>query len=351
MRNIFIILFLLFCFLYSNIYSQLILTSAYNPAAGDMARYFYCDTTGIVPGDSGINKNWNFGNLQVNDSSIANYVDPQNTPYFSLFPTANVASFNGIQPSNVYSYYETSSDFYAYLGYAYPGFQEILANTEYLMQYPFTYNSTYSDNYSGSGMLSGFSFSVTGTIDKIADATGTISLPFGTYSNALRIKSIQTETDSAAGIQYVIKISSVEYSWYVDLFKFPVLTIYNYVNIDNGDTTIGKEVYYCNSQLIGITKNSNSLPVSFKLFQNYPNPFNPVTKIRFAIPPLRGVRGMTKIIIYDVLGREVTSLVNQELTPGKYEVEFDASNYPSGVYFYRLITDGFSETRKMILLK
>ena len=353
MRKTCTILFLLSCLLSSNTYSQLILTSAYNPVPGDMGKYFYCDTTAIMPGDSGISQNWNFVNINVNDSSITSFVDAHGTTYFNLFPTANIAYFNGVQPSDFYSYCKTSSGFYEYMGYAYSGFQEILTNTENMLQYPFTYNDEYSDTYSGTAILSGFiTIDVTGSINRRADATGTINLPFGTFSNALRTKSVHIETDSATTVtQYVLKISAIEYSWYVDLYKFPVLTIYSYVNVENGDTTVGKEVYYCNSQPIGIHKTGNSVPESFELFQNYPNPFNPVTKIHFAIPPSRGARGVTKIIIYDVLGREVAVLVNQELTPGEYEVKFDGSNYSSGVYFYRLIAGGYTETRKLVLLK
>jgi hypothetical protein len=95
-----------------------------------------------------------------------------------------------------------------------------------------------------------------------------------------------------------------------------------------------------------------------RLFQNYPNPFNPVTKIKYQIPLSRGVsagRGVfTKLIIYDILGREIATLVNEQLKPGTYEVEWSAtgggSNYPSGVYFYKLITNDFSETKKMVLI-
>ena len=94
-------------------------------------------------------------------------------------------------------------------------------------------------------------------------------------------------------------------------------------------------------------------PTSFSLRQNYPNPFNPSTKIRFEVPLNKGGdRGLSiKLIIYDVLGREVTTLVNEQLKPGSYETEWDASNYPSGVYFYKLITEDFSKAKKMILIK
>ena len=97
---------------------------------------------------------------------------------------------------------------------------------------------------------------------------------------------------------------------------------------------------------------SNEIPDMFSLYQNYPNPFNPVTRIKYDIPPSKGARGMmTKLIIYDVLGKEVQTLVNQQLSPGTYEVEWDGSNHPSGVYFYKLSAGDFSETGKAILIK
>ncbi len=98
---------------------------------------------------------------------------------------------------------------------------------------------------------------------------------------------------------------------------------------------------------IGIKPISSEVPNSFTLHQNYPNPFNPVTKIKFDIPK----SAYTEIKIYDNLGREVYTLVSQEITAGKYEVEWNAVNYPSGVYYYKLNSDNYSETKKMVLIK
>jgi serine protease AprX len=98
---------------------------------------------------------------------------------------------------------------------------------------------------------------------------------------------------------------------------------------------------------IGIKSNSNEIPAVFRLYNNYPNPFNPLTRIKFDIPKT----SFTKLIVFDILGREITSLVEQELKPGTYGVEWDASNYPSGVYFYKLISRDFTETKKMVLVK
>ncbi|MDQ3194107.1 MAG: SBBP repeat-containing protein, partial [Bacteroidota bacterium] len=106
------------------------------------------------------------------------------------------------------------------------------------------------------------------------------------------------------------------------------------------------------SQTSGISYNSSVLVNNFSLYQNYPNPFNPVTRIKFDIPPdVKGQTSNVKLIIYDALGRELTSLVNQELSPGSYEVEFDGSNLSSGVYFYKLHAGNFIETKGMVLIK
>ena len=94
---------------------------------------------------------------------------------------------------------------------------------------------------------------------------------------------------------------------------------------------------------------------NFSLSQNYPNPFNPKTKIKYSIPNLETRHSSSlqnvKLKIYDILGREVATLVNEQQHPGKYEVIFNASHLTSGTYFYRLTIGEFSETKKIILLK
>jgi hypothetical protein len=89
------------------------------------------------------------------------------------------------------------------------------------------------------------------------------------------------------------------------------------------------------------------MPLSFNLSQNYPNPFNPSTKIKYQIPELSFVT----LKVYDVLGNEVAALVNEEKPVGSYELEFNATSLPSGIYFYRLQAGSFVETKKMVLLK
>ncbi|MGH2574990.1 MAG: T9SS type A sorting domain-containing protein [Ignavibacteria bacterium] len=95
------------------------------------------------------------------------------------------------------------------------------------------------------------------------------------------------------------------------------------------------------------TENISETPVKFSLGQNYPNPFNPSTKISFSIP----VDGIVSIKIYDITGREVMTLINMFKQKGNYSLELDARNLPSGVYFYKLHSNGFEDTKKMVLIK
>lgn len=93
--------------------------------------------------------------------------------------------------------------------------------------------------------------------------------------------------------------------------------------------------------------NSNDLPINYLLMQNYPNPFNPTTRIDFVIKQ----NGFTSLKVYDLLGREVATLVNENLLSGTYFAEFNGSNLPSGIYFYTLTSGNFTATKKLILLK
>ena len=93
--------------------------------------------------------------------------------------------------------------------------------------------------------------------------------------------------------------------------------------------------------------NALTAPAQYHLYQNYPNPFNPATKIKFTLPQ----SAQTKLTVYDILGREVRTLIDQELIAGYHEINFNASNISGGVYFYRIQASNYTETKKCILLK
>lgn len=99
--------------------------------------------------------------------------------------------------------------------------------------------------------------------------------------------------------------------------------------------------------ITGITTGNGSIPTEYALIQNYPNPFNPVTRIKYQLPE----KGLVKLTVYDIRGVEVSTIVNGVQNAGTYDIEFNGSRLSSGVYYYKLETNGFVETKKMMLVK
>ena len=102
-----------------------------------------------------------------------------------------------------------------------------------------------------------------------------------------------------------------------------------------------------NDVYVNVEKGKGNLPTEFRLDQNYPNPFNPLTTMQYLIPQVSHVT----IKVYDIIGKEIKTLVNEEKLAGKYVVQFDGSNFSSGVYFYQMRAGEFIDTKKFILLK
>ena len=130
--------------------------------------------------------------------------------------------------------------------------------------------------------------------------------------------------------------------------------IYYYISaVSNCGRTVTKPIVAPDGFYKFMVENSvtdiadNSQPEAFYLSQNYPNPFNPSTSIQYAV----GSRQFVSLKVYDVLGNEVATLVNEEKPAGNYEIEFDATGLSSGVYFYKLNAGRFIETKKLILLR
>jgi hypothetical protein len=131
-----------------------------------------------------------------------------------------------------------------------------------------------------------------------------------------------------------------------------MLVTNNYIfvgtDIQSGQGDFGTSVWRRSySEIIGIKNTSTEMPYTFSLFQNYPNPFNPSTNIKYQIPK----NSFVSLKVFDLLGREVQTLVNEKQSAGIYEVKFDGTNLSSGIYFYKIETPDFSKTMKMILVK
>jgi len=115
-----------------------------------------------------------------------------------------------------------------------------------------------------------------------------------------------------------------------------------------GQDASAKKVYFDRYSLVSKIRNEyGNTPQKFILEQNYPNPFNPVTNIKFSIPQ----NGFVSLKVFDIMGREIETLVSKNLVSGNYNIDWNAGNYSSGIYFYKLESNGFTDTKKMILVK
>ena len=153
-----------------------------------------------------------------------------------------------------------------------------------------------------------------------------------------------TATSSNTWTNYYIPLSDYSGSIIQIAFYFHSERIGSFGNVSSG--------WYIDSLyiegIVGVeTSQINSTPDNYTLFQNFPNPFNPTTKISYSIPKA----GKVNLKVFDMLGREVTTLENEEKPAGNYEITFNASDLPSGVYFYRLKAGSFTESKKLILLR
>ena len=123
--------------------------------------------------------------------------------------------------------------------------------------------------------------------------------------------------------------------------------VWAYLNGDSLKSAQTFSITFKRDNQIGIQQIGTEIPGSFKLSQNFPNPFNPATTIRFSVPK----NSFVSLKVYDLAGKEISNLVNGTLTAGNYEADFDGSGLTSGVYFYTLKTNGFTDTKRMTLIK
>lgn len=332
------------------IFSQATITNQNNPVIGDIQYDVRCDTN-ANPGGSGANQTWNFTSVVRADSVVIRWVDKSSTPQGSLFPLANIAS----NENNAnYNYYNASSTQLLLYGSVTTQFTAPLTDAEKLFDYPFTYPNSFTDNFTGTVTVSGFPGTRNGTINASADGWGTINLPFGSFTNALRVKYVVSIRDTTTILPIGVRTNQTIYQWYVPGKKFPVFAISTTQILLNGAQQSYVKIVSYNplSPPIGIIQLGTNVPQKYNLEQNYPNPFNPVTKIRFDVPKSGDVyTSSVKLTIYDAAGKEAEVLVNQALSPGSYEADWNAEKFASGVYYYRIEAGNFIGTRKMILVK
>lgn len=169
--------------------------------------------------------------------------------------------------------------------------------------------------------------------DSVLSITETVIVPAGTFHNCLKVS--ETRFDSTGTAEY----REIHY------YAYGVGMVRNERTIPDSEAHVDNLTAYGTTGVIG--GEVNQTPRGFSLYQNYPNPFNPSTTISFSLP----LKAFVSLRVFNILGREITTIVSEEMSAGSYSRKWNAANLSSGIYFYRLQAGSFTETKELVLLK
>jgi hypothetical protein len=297
-------------------------------------------------------QSWTLPTITYTDTARMDNVLPSSTPYASKFPRATHAQratfSGGGSTSTYYDFYRITADSVISLGDALRLQGSGTDTTEYSIQthltllLPFTYGK--SSSYRDSIPIALGSYIIDRSTST-CDGFGTLALPNGTFQ-ALRMKETYISQTIYGGVPFSSD-TSVTFSWYTKEGFFATVTPKDKNPIGSTIPITGLSYITIITTPTGIEAQSMTLPLTPLLCQNYPNPFNPTTAISYQLPSLTFVT----LKVYDMLGKEVATLVEGVQSAGNHMVRFDGSAVRSGVYFCRLQAGSFNETKKLILVK
>ncbi|MGD9898602.1 MAG: T9SS type A sorting domain-containing protein [Calditrichaceae bacterium] len=321
-------------------------------------QYYVDGTENPVPvnvGSTGGPQTWTFtlNDFPNGETYTTTIVNPSTTPFAQDFQNSDHAWLSEFDTLSVYFYLDLTSTELLGLGSGSSDgdttYVQKYNPSDRILKFPLsmgtTWTSNYIENISGSDMFEIIdSTSSTSTVD----AWGTINIPAGSF-NCLRVKTEETDFSffiSDGIIVFSDTSSYISYYWITenegllaDVSSMEGETNPNFTEADDFSMRV--------TEPTSITEPEPFMIHSYNLMQNYPNPFNPSTAIRFELLS----SGSVSLKVYDLLGKEVRTLVNGWVAAGAHEVLFDGSNLSSGVYFYRLETNDYSQMRKMLLVR
>jgi hypothetical protein len=332
--------------------------SAINAVGNVITNHLDSTTTSIDIGSPGATS-WDFSALNSHVTFSVTSVLPSSTPYYlSDFPTSNVVVYFNTNISGTngegWAYSTQNANNYEQNGVvakSVNGTDTFLVKAVYspaqvFYPLPFTFNSQWGSDFviTNTIYFNGVPFNTTTanhTETVMVDAWGNMTMPGGAVLQALRLRRDDRYTSPSP-------------PFYVRTISYSILTKSGAtVEVVATDTTAPNSgiiqtdgVTWSSTGAVGV-ENDDQIPTQYSLGQNYPNPFNPSTTIKFQVPN----SSFVNLKVYDVLGNEVATLVNEEKSAGSYEVNFDASQLSSGIYFYKLQAGTFLETKKMILIR
>ncbi len=349
------------------IFAQITLTSKDAPSA--LGVYFvmsYADTVAVNLGEPGENKYWDFSNVPLEEEDYWRVVDLNTTPLGYRFPNGNLAYKVTEQVQDTtfitYNYVRLTDTELTQLGrgvFKVVGTDTTVKNivvakrTKPQLNLPVTYgNPEWASILELDTLYLGFEATVKDSNYNRIDAWGTIKTAFGEFP-CLRIRqdhSVFARAKLLPSLKLALEIN-VNYYWVThDYGIIATVTGMSDVTNPNPDPiyTIAKSINIMTNFLTSIQDvTSGAVPQEFELLQNYPNPFNPKTTIRYQL----NAPAEVKLKVFNIAGEEVALLVRAKQNAGNFEVEWNAGNLPSGIYYYQIQANQNQVTRKCLLLK
>jgi hypothetical protein len=299
---------------------------------GDVSHMYYVDTTGVLPGPSGTNQTWSFGNSILNSiPTTTNYVNPLSTTYSSTFHSSNIAVDDG---SGYIDYYSSTSSSLTYDGVGSSNDIIPFSDPETVEEYPFTYTNTFTDTYYSAYFRNTYPYVCKGTTTLTADGTGTLVLPIGSFP-VLRTKWTEQFEDS--GQFSDVTYNYLVYEWYSATEKFPLMTL-----VIIGDT-LGQTSKYVqvNADVVGIREKDFS---SFNI-NIFPNPVTENANLNFTIIETQKIN----ISVSDLEGKTILNINRGELSPGEYSETINVTSLSKGIYFVKVQGEKSFACKKLIV--
>ena len=301
---------------------------------------------------------WNFTGLASHLSFTTTQVDPSSTPYGANYPGAAYARHaNGSIPgisSESWGYASLANSnalFHGGVSTVTPAPGLTIATYQYFapLEIELHLPVTFATSWPYGGIETDISFrivpppdTVTTTLNVVetADAYGAMTMPGGSAVNALRLRRDERRMSSRTGysrhITYIFTARTGE----------SVVVETNDTSSNSGSIPV-EGVTWIRPTAMPVVGELEVPPGEMMLYQNYPNPFNPSTTLRYDVP----IATRVSLKVYDILGREVATLVDDVQQPGSKSVQFEAGRFASGVYFYRMAAGKFISTKKMVVMK
>jgi hypothetical protein len=308
-----------------------------------------------------VTNSWDFSTLNVSSFQVLRSVSAGSSPWIANFPGATNAfrldtSLSGISGS-IYQYLQASSTQLLNMGamaraIPFPGvsleFRVFVTPNEQVYKLPATVGTNWATAFTNRTLIT-LTGSVLSDVSHthnaryFIDAAGTMRIPGSTrLLYALRIRKINFyDNNPVGGYTFLSKGGAL-----VQVETYDTVNTSGTIAITQGKTTWNTSVVPGQEITLGVD-DGVLVPTQFTLKQNYPNPFNPSTTIQYEVPSER----LVSLKVYNLIGAEVTTLVNEVKAPGSYAVSWNGEGVPSGVYFYKMQAGGFTATKRMLLIK